>query len=193
MGINTSIKATNLVINNSGQSSFAATLGGKYDVSHSTIVNYWTNSNRQLPALLINNYQETDDSISVAPLVEANFSNCIIYGNDTTEFLVDEIQDDSNIVDFNFKFTNCLAKFPFTSQNFTGPNYQFTNEAKYENIRFNQAPEFRNILTNRFEISTTSPAINEGNTTIASQTPFDILNIDRTTSPDLGAYQNSMF
>ena len=60
LGRNTSIRAENLVINNSGQSSFAATLGGKYNVTHSTIGNYWTNSSRQLPALLINNFLETN-------------------------------------------------------------------------------------------------------------------------------------
>ena len=42
-------------------------------------------------------------------------------------------------------------------------------------------------------ISTTSPAINQGNATFATQVPQDILTNDRTAAPDLGAYQNSDF
>jgi hypothetical protein len=193
LGRNTSIRAENLVINNSGQSSFAATFGGKYNVTHSTIGNYWTNSSRQLPSLLINNFLETDTSIFLSDLTEANFNNCIIYGNDTAEFIVDEQQDNSNSVAFNFKFTNCLIKFPINDTSFAGANYIFSNTALYEGNIYNFEPQFKNTEKNQLLISTTSPAINEGNSTFASQVPQDILTNNRTVSPDLGAYQNSEF
>lgn len=193
LGRNTSIRAENLVINNSGQSSFAATFGGKYNVTHSTIGNYWTNSSRQLPALLINNFLETNTSVFLADLTEANFNNCIIYGNDTAEFIVDELQDDSNSVAFNFKFTNCLIKFPINDTSFSGANYVFSNTLLYEGNIYNFDPQFRNTEKNQMIISTTSPAINQGNATFASQVPQDILTNDRTAAPDLGAYQNSDF
>ena len=38
-----------------------------------------------------------------------------------------------------------------------------------------------------------SAAINQGNSEIANQVPFDLLNNDRTSSPDLGAYQHIIF
>ncbi len=44
LGRATSIKGENVVINNSGQSSFAGTIGGKYNFTHCTITNYWNNS-----------------------------------------------------------------------------------------------------------------------------------------------------
>jgi hypothetical protein len=191
LGRRTSITANNLVINNSGQASFAATFGGKYNVTHSTIANYWSNSFRQFPALLINNFRETADAIEITDLTEANFSNCIIYGNDDTEFLLDELEDPAVV--FNFKFTNCLTRFPVNNPNFSGNNYMYSDNTKYDGVIFNQDPLFLDSSNNQLIINSTSPAVNQGNTTIASQVPNDILNNDRTTSPDLGAYQNDAF
>ena len=51
-----SVDANNLVINKSGQSSFAGIFGGKYNLNHCTIANYWTSSARQFPSLLFNDY-----------------------------------------------------------------------------------------------------------------------------------------
>lgn len=191
LGRNTSIRAENLVVNNCSQSSFAATLGGKYNVTHSTIGNYWSASSRQLPALLINNYQETSDAVLISELTEANFSNCIIYGNDDVEFIVDELQDDTNPVVFDFKFTNCLVRFPLNNPNFNSANYNFGNALRYEGLQFNQDPLFKNVLSNNFEISGVSPAVNRGNTAFSTLVPLDILEVNRTSNPDLGAYQNT--
>jgi len=191
LGRNTSITGENLIINNSGQSSFAGTLGGKYNLTHCTIANYWNNSFRQFPALIINNFQETTDAILLADLDEANFNNCIIFGNDNPEFLIDEIEDASVV--FNFKFTNSLVRFEDSSNNFTGPNYDFNDVSKYENNIFNQNPNFRNANENDLIIGEESSGNNQGNGTFALQVPNDILGVNRTTSPDLGAYQHIIF
>ncbi|MDW5289336.1 hypothetical protein [Formosa sp. PL04] len=193
LGRNTSITAENLVINNSGQSSFAATLGGRYNVTQSTIVNYWSNSFRQYPALLINNYTlDEENTAYLADLTEANFNNCIIYGNDNPEFIIDELEDDEVV--FNFKFTNCLALFQnSSSNNFTGPNYDFDDTTHYENMIFNENPEFKDPNTNQLIIGEDSKAIDQGNLVFANQVPLDILNKNRTAAPDLGAYQHTVF
>ncbi|WP_452227035.1 hypothetical protein [Lacinutrix cladophorae] len=191
LGRNTSISAENLVINNAGQTSFAATLGGRYNLTHCTIANYWSSSFRQFPALLINNFQETEDATFVANLTEANFNNCIIYGNDNPEFIIDEVEDAALV--FNFKFTNCLVRFSDTNNTFSGANYDFDDTTKYENIIFNQEPDFRDSSANDLIIGDDSAANNQGNTTFASQVPLDILGVNRTASPDLGAYQHITF
>jgi len=189
LGRNTSISAENLVINNSGQSSFAGTIGGKYNFTHCTLVNYWENSFRQFPAVLLNNFTVDEDLNAIlADLTEANFNNCIIYGNDNPEILLDEIEDDA--VSFNFKFSNCLIRFEDNGGNFTGPNYDFNNTSKYEGNIFNLDPDFFNPSLNQLIIGEASAAINQGNPVFASQIPFDILYINRTSSPELGAYQN---
>jgi len=192
LGRNTSIKADNLVLNNAGQASFGATFGGKYNVTHSTIANYWNSSFRQFPALLINNFViDEDNTAFVSDLTEANFSNCIIYGNDNPELLIDEIEDASIV--FNFKFTNCLLQFQDSSNFFTSENYDFEDTTHYENMIFNDDPDFRDAFENDLMIGEDSAANGQGNTTFATQVPNDILGIDRTASPDLGAYQHTDF
>ncbi len=192
LGRNTSILGENVVINNSGQSSFAGTFGGKYNFTHSTIVNYWGNSSRSFPTVLLNNFIiDEEDNATITDLVEANFNNCIIYGNDNTEILLDEIED--NAVNFNFKFTNSLIRFIDHNDNFTGENYDFENTNHYEGNIFNEAPDFKDTDENELIIGESSAAINNGLATFATQVPVDILNTDRTTAPDLGAYQHIIF
>ena len=192
LGRNTSINAENLVINNSGLSSFAGTLGGKYNVTHSTIANYWDDGFRQFPALLLNNFVlDEDNNATIADLTEANFNNCIIYGNDNPEILLDEIEDESVV--YNFKFTNCLIRFDDNNNNFTGANYDFNDTSKYEGNIFNADPNFKDADSNEMIIGDDSAANGQGLATFSTQVPFDILNVDRTTSPDLGAYQHITF
>ncbi|XCF04951.1 hypothetical protein ABI125_09455 [Tamlana crocina] len=192
LGRNTNIIGENVVINNSGLSSFAGTLGGKYNFTHSTIANYWNNSARQFPAVLLNNFVlDEDDNATLADLTEANFNNCIIYGNDNPEIQMEEIEDD-NVV-FNFKFTNCLIRFDSRNTNLTGLNYDFNNTNHYEGNIFNEDPNFFNTSKNQMFIGEASAAINQGLAIFATQVPFDILNVDRTASPDLGAYQHIIF
>lgn len=191
LGRNTSIKGENVIINNSGQVSFAGTLGGKYNFTHSTIANYWNSSFRQFPALLINNFIiDSNNTALLADLTEANFNNCIIYGNDNPEFLIDEIADPA--VAFNFKFTNCLVRFE-PNNSFTGENYDFSDTSLYENVIFNEDPDFKNAFENELIIGDESAGNTLGNTTFSNQVPLDILGEDRTSSPDLGAYQHITF
>ncbi|EGV42728.1 hypothetical protein BZARG_2504 [Bizionia argentinensis JUB59] len=191
LGRNTSITAENVVINNSGQSSFAGTEGGKYNFTHCTIANYWNNSFRQFPALLLNNFRETADAVYLFDLTEANFNNCIIYGNDNPEFILDEVADPGNI--FNFKFTNSLVRFQDSNNNFSGANYDFDDTTRYEAMRFNSDPDFKNTHKNKLIIGDNSGAIDIGTNPFSNQVGNDILNVNRTSTPDAGAYQHTSF
>jgi hypothetical protein len=192
LGRNTSIAAENLVINNSGQTSFAATLGGRYNVTHCTIANYWRNSFRQFPALLLNNFFEYENgTILLAETTVANFNNCIIYGNDNPEFIIDEVLDPA--VTFTFKFNTCLVRFPENSTSFDGPNYNFTDASKYEGMILNRDPNFKDTDNNEMIIGDDSFANGRGNASFSSLVPEDILGVDRVSSPDLGAYQHTTF
>lgn len=192
LGRNTSIKGENVVINNAGQSSFAGTIGGRYNFTHSTIVNYWDNGFRQLPSVLLNNFVlDEENNATLADLGEANFNNCIIYGNDNPEFLLEQIEDESVV--FNFKFTNCLLRFRDDSNFFSDPVYDLTDTNHFENNLFNLDPDFQDTALNLLIIGDDSAAINQGNSTFASQVSTDILGINRTATPDIGAYQHITF
>jgi hypothetical protein len=187
LGRATSITAENVVFNKAGQSSFAGTYGGKYNFTHCTIANYWTNSFRQFPALFLNNFVVDEDNMTFTnDLTEANFNNCIIYGNDNPEFILDENDDAA----FNFKFTNCLLRFQNTSNVPIGPNYDFSNTTLYQEIVLNQDPKFKDASNNRMIICEDSPANGRGS--IDFIIVSDILGESRTSPPDLGAYQNKI-
>ena len=187
LGRATSITAENIVINSSGQSSFAGTLGGNYDFTFCTLTNYWNNSFRQFPSVLLNNFQEVDENtIEINTLERANFTNCIIFGNDNPEFILDEIPG----ADFNFKFTNCLLRFE-SNNNFTGLNYDFSNAELYQDCIFNENPDFREPFQNEMIIGENSAA--NGEALIIDDINVDILGELRNSTPDIGAYENTIF
>ena len=188
LGRGTSISAENLVINNSGQSSFAGTYGGKYNFVHATIANYWQNSFRQFPSVLLNNFVvDQDNAVFTNPLEEANFTNCIIYGSDNPEMILDREAGD----DFNFKFTNCLIRFEDINENFTSDIYDFNNTTFYENVIFNLNPDFLDPQNNKLNVPINGPADNAG--IVFGNLTTDILNTTRGTTPDLGAYESVAF
>jgi hypothetical protein len=190
LGRATSITAENVVFNRSGQSSFAGTYGGKYNFTHCTIANYWSNSFRQFPSVLLNNFVvDENEVVFTNDLVEANFNNCIIYGNDNPEVILEE----ENGSAFNFKFTNCLIRFQNTNNAFTGPNYDFDDVSLYDECIFNQEPNFLDPANNMLIIGDDSEAIEEGSTMIPTVFTTDILNVTRTSPPDIGAYQHITF
>ena len=181
----------NLVINNSGQSSLSCSLGGRYNFIHSTFVNYWNNGFRLFPSVIIDNVLETEDEIFVSDLIEANFTNCIIYGNESRELIFVE---DTNAA-FNFNFTNSLIRFDDPNGDFTGPNYDFSNSDLYTNIVRNQDPAFFDTSNNNFNIETgVSGADGIAIPSGANLVPLDANGVDRTgASPDAGAYESTDF
>ena len=188
LGRQTSIIAENIVINNSGLSSFAGTLGGNYNVTHSTLANYWSSSFRQFPALLLNNFiVDAENTVTTNPLMSANFTNCIIYGNDNPELLL----ENENSEDFNFKFTNSLIYFNDPNGNFSSAEYDFNNTTLYENVIFNNDPQFLDPSSNKLNIPFGSPA--EGTGTVSGNLTKDITNTTRNSPPDLGAYNTIEF
>lgn len=183
-----SLDAENIVISNCGQSAFAGTFGGSYEFKHATLGNYWTNSFRQFPSVLLNNFiTDEEENVFVNGLDKALFSNCIIYGSENIEFLVEEVESE---LSFSFKLESTLLKFNDYNNSFTGPNYDFENNAIYKDIILNQDPGFWEPYNNNLMINENSAVINKGNTSTALRVPFDILGHDRTSAPDLGAYQH---
>src|SRR5690606_11495360 len=144
LAIHSAIDGENMVINNSGQSSLAIQLGGSYTFRHCTFANYWTEGFRSFPSVVIANYAEYNNGSStvteVQDLIAANFTNCIIYGNERREFGL--LKDDQAI--FNFKFENSLVHFEDPTGEFSNdPLYDFTNAALYPATKFNIDPVFQ--------------------------------------------------
>ncbi|WP_288956639.1 hypothetical protein [uncultured Polaribacter sp.] len=192
LGRETNIEAHNIVIGSAGQTSLAATIGGTYNFTHCTFANYWNSSLRQLPAVLVNNfYTVTDDegkeTAFVKDLKAANFTNCIFWGNNNIEFVLDKIEGGGL---FNYNISNSLIKFNDSNEDFKDvTELDFTNSF-YQNIILNGNPNFRDTQKNDFIIGQDSDAINKAKTTSFT---LDILGVDRSSNPDIGAYQHVIF
>ena len=181
------VTAHNLVINNCGQFSLLVQLGGSYNFTHCSFGNYWTNSFRSTPAVFLDNTLTTPEAIVVGELTEANFTNSIIYGNQSEELGF----NNDEAAPFNFKFTNTLIRFEDTFGQFEGiPEYDFSNTMLYENIILNEEPDFDSPENNRLRIGEESAGNNLGLNSAAILFPVDIVGTDRTGAPDLGAYQS---
>lgn len=191
---NWGITAENLVINNSGQAAISCSYGGNYSFNHCTLTNYWTNSYREFPTVLLSNKLVTgpnpEDFIS-QPLQQADFINCIIYGNDTVEIGFDR----DATVDFNFKLQHCLLRLDTSNSQIPEEDmelYTTTNTTFYEDIILNENPDFKDIQDdNMLNIGEESAA--NGQASIPGS-GVDILGTARSaTAPDIGAYESVLF
>jgi len=194
LGRETNILGENLVVNNAGLSSLACTIGGTYNFTHSTFANYWSNSLRQFPAVLVNNFftyvENGNELVETRDLLAANFTNCIIYGNSTIELTLDKVDGSQ----FNYNFKNNLIRFDDYNNNFDGvPEYNFDDVVHYQNTILNEDPNFKEPYQNELIIGDESAGNNKADAVGATQVPIDILGVNRIATPDIGAYQHITF
>lgn len=174
--VKSTVTAKNLVMNNCGEADLGIFKGGTYNITHSTLANYW-DFNTSLPSLGIfatNDYQN-DANLETGPLT-LNISNSIIYGikDNAVEFKPTAGQI------FTTVFQNNLLKY--------GTDAGYNVDAS--NIK-NEDPKFQNYFTQKMNlrVKDDSPAKGKGNIAVAASVPLDIVKISRTVSPTLGAYQ----
>ena len=85
-----------------------------------------------------------------------------------------------------------MLKFSDVNNNFNTPIYNFEDGLHFENLILNQDPDFFSPYDNNMIIGVNSSAINQGSHVFSKLVPYDILNTDRMSNPDLGAYQHSI-
>lgn len=187
-GKTANIYVENSVFGNAGQSSFAGTIGGKYNFKHCTFANYWTKGFRTTPAVLLNDYaQLADGSNFIEPLTEATFENCIIEGNQLVEFFVE--QEGSDAVNFYIDHT----ALQFESSNtaiVNNPFFDWDDSRYYNQIIRNGNPAFVLAEDNDMRITQHSDFLAKGAASIGASIPADLAGNARTSPPDLGAYQH---
>tara|TARA_Y100000589_G_scaffold91630_1_gene86238 strand:+ start:6008 stop:7501 length:1494 start_codon:yes stop_codon:yes gene_type:complete len=169
----------NLLVTNCGQFGLALNFGGKYDFKHCTFANYYSTLSRQTPNIFLNNYYEDiNGTIQNRNLEQANFSNCIIYGDNENELLL----DNNNESLFNYNFDHCLVKIDTTI-------YNPLNDPNFNQCLINSDPRFIDVDIWNFELDSISPAINIGSETTANLVPYDINGNYRVLLPDLGCFE----
>ena len=182
------VYAENSVFGSAGQISFFGNIGGKYHFKHCTFANYWNNGFRNTPAVLLNDYVPISDNENfVMPLEQAVFDNCIIDGNQFIEFYVEQEGTDN----IHFKLNHTALQFDSSNQSMVdNPFFDWDNTTYYNQILRNLNPGFVSPEENDLRIMQESEFIQKGDATIGAQIPIDLLGKNRTSPPDLGAYQH---
>ncbi len=187
LGRAATIEGKNMVINTAGVASLACTLGGSYEFKHCTFNNNWASS-KQVAVTVDNYYTDTTTNQQIAfDLIKADFKNCIIFGSNQIELLVNKSTDTSK--QFNKLFSKCQIKFNNNNNQFTNnPDYAFINDAT--EIIKNGIVDFQDISKNKLFIGADSASKNFG---VDVGVPFDILGNPRNGIFDLGAYNSIVF
>ena len=180
------IKAKNVLLGNAGSSSLKCDFGGRYEFIHATISNYWTKGFRSGRALSLSNYGNTELSSGI-DLIRADFRNCIIDGNAMSELTFSSNRE--NI--FQYSFENCSIKFSISDSAYPNNSFYNFDGPAFENIILNANLDYFSPTTNDFRIGLDSEVKNKGSMVFAQQVPFDLLNKERISSPDLGVYQTT--
>lgn len=178
------VQAVNCVFDGCGGNAIALNSGGKYDLRHCTIGNYWELSARRFPSLSVSNYYTDKKGVShIKDLQQAYFGNCIIYGKMEEEI---SLQKKAGAA-FNVTFENCLLRTALASD----------APAVFKSCIKNKAPKFKNLKKyfHNLELDTLSPAKDAGALPVVSgayrDIRLDIKGVSRIldAGPDMGGYE----
>ena len=182
---NTNIVGENMVIGQAGKAGLFLQ-GGDYTFKHCTFANYWSKGIKSEGTVSLANYYINEEETEInAPLNSANFINCIISGTRNSELFLDKIDNEPI---FNFNIKNCLLDLE------KGDDlYNTDNNTYYTNVLLNKNLDFRNTSINDLRIGLDNEGIDQADITTATEVPLDIIGTNRTTTPDIGAYQHIDF
>ena len=180
LGQGAHIDGENLLVSNAGQYALALNIGGSYDFKHCTFANYYNLSSRQTPTVFINNYYEdVYGEIQYRELYNANFGNCIIYGDNDNEILLDQLEG----TNLNYLFDHCLVKIDPSV-------YNIDEDILFQNTILNEDPMFIDENLWDFRLDSLSPALDYGKFEIAQLVPYDINGNSRPIyESDLGCFE----
>lgn len=180
--VQSTISATNLVMNNCGEANIGMFKGGFLNLTHCTLANFWEmNSAMNAYSLYATNEWVNPSGSTENAALHLDIKNSILYAAQANAVQFKPISGQT----FNYAMTNCLLKYD-TSAGFTfDANPLIINSIKNEN------PAFVNLSIEKMNlrVKPSSVARNKGNLTAAASVPFDIVNVSRLVSPTLGAYQ----
>jgi len=174
LATNYKIDIINSIFSKAGQYSLLLRGGGEYQFYHTTIANYWNESVRETPAVLIQNYYtDINGATQVGNMNACNFYNSIIDGDLGVEFETSIIAPGT----LNFKFEHATLK---TANSIGGANY----------VNVIQSPSnlFVDFSTDDYHLSAGSAAIDTG--VLLPSVPLDYDGVSRGNPSDLGAYEN---
>jgi hypothetical protein len=167
------VKAENCIIAKNGTHALFVLQGGDFNFNHCNLLGYGSSTN---PAVGISNHY-TDNAAGqtyVSSINEGKLYNCVVAGNQTTEFAMDTIQMSGAVLNFDFKNTLLQSEEIYT-------------DAFYDaSVLWNGTPLFTNPTEFDFTFGSNSALQGNGiNTSVVT----DILGNPRNNPPDIGAIE----
>ena len=179
-GLNSTIKAENLVVHQAGSQLLAFQMGGDYQFEHCTFYSRGSSFLEHQDELIFFSNYFVDQNNSLREerdLVNMDFTNCILYGSLMDEILPDTLNEPT--AELNYKFDHCLLK----------SELDFGDNAI--DCIFNMDPQFfmpedpDEAIENDFHLGSESPCIDSGTSTSV----FDDFDGEMRIDPDIGAYE----
>lgn len=176
LGWAANLEMNNCQISNNGDYSMLLQIGN-FTLNHVTVGNFFSQSERKNPAVVLSNYYSTlqatgngeYENVYMVGDAKLTCKNSIIYGYRENEFAVSSMQGAS--IDYQFK--NCLVK-------------KNDMDGHFVNC-FNKNPKFVADFGQNYNLQEGSPAIDAGSAEVGITT--DLLGRARNGLPDLGAYE----
>ncbi|HEY0750634.1 MAG TPA: choice-of-anchor Q domain-containing protein, partial [Chitinophagaceae bacterium] len=178
IGINTSIEATNLLVSNCGKN-IQLVSGGKYNFVHTTAVSYSNNFiQHREPVLSVANH--IPNSPIPPNALDANFINCIFWGENTGLVTNEILLSKQGSTAFNVNFDHVLWRVETNPPLATAITNAINSDPLFDSV--NSASRYYD-----FRLKEASPALNSGKTTSVT------LDLDGNTRPvglpDRGSYE----
>jgi hypothetical protein len=169
------IYGRNNLIYNCGGYNMALTYGGVYRFTNCTFANYWTTPARKTPAVYMNN--------KLAPLDTCLFRNCVVYGNNESEFEFEEAGGGN----LSFGCENSLLKIKDSF--YTGQTDKFTNCLINPSINGGNEGLFNKIATEDYTPSEDSPLTGAGKWDFILPGQSDLKGDAWHNPPSIGCYE----
>ncbi len=176
-------KIDNSEISDCGEVAIFNYIGGKCDISHSTIANYFPGRSTVSMALTNHVTDDLNKTYFEKPL-EFSMKNSILYGSYKTELVL----NNKDGIPFDVNFNTCLIRAE------EGKDLNLTDTDLFTDCIFNEDPLFIRTYQSRtsdYQLDTLSAAQNKANPSFSGSVPTDLNGISRLldAQPDLGAYE----
>jgi hypothetical protein len=166
------VKAENCILSHNGTHSLLVLEGGDFDFNHCNILGYGGASGA---AIGIRNYFTSNGVTNVGSVNTGKLYNCVVFGNQQTEMVIDTLQLAGVNLQFDFKHTVFKSK-------------DIYNDSFYSNVFWNQNPQFTDAAEFDFTFPFGSILDNNGLSTVVQT---DIKGVMRNNPPDIGALEKN--
>lgn len=176
-------KIINSEISDCGEIAIFNYIGGKCEILHSTIANYFSGRGTVSMALT-NHVTDDDNNVYFQKPLEFSMTNSILYGSYKTELVLNS--KEGEIFDVNFNTSLIRAE--------EDKDLDLTDTDIFTNCIFNEDPLFIRTYDSRisdYQLDTLSAAQNQANPTFSGLVPIDLVGNSRLidSQADLGAYE----